>query len=91
MEELLASMAKAADLSKLNQNDVIVTNLRHYEALHSAHRAVVRVIDGLHTGITGDFLAQDIRECLHYLGSITGQISTDEVLGNIFRNFCIGK
>jgi len=49
------------------------------------------VIDGLHGGISGDFLAQDIRECLHFLGEITGEISNDEVLGHIFKNFCIGK
>jgi tRNA modification GTPase len=49
------------------------------------------VVDGLQSGISGDFLAQDIREVLHFLGEITGQINTDEVLGNIFKNFCIGK
>jgi tRNA modification GTPase len=51
----------------------------------------MRVKQGLEQGISGDFLAQDIREVLHHIGSITGQISTDEILGNIFKNFCIGK
>ncbi len=71
--------------------DVIVTNLRHYEALSHAREAILRVKNGLDELISGDFIAQDIRECLHYLGEITGEITTDEVLGNIFKNFCIGK
>lgn len=74
-----------------NETDVVITNVRHYEAFSLAGASVARVIEGLNTGISGDFLAQDIRECLHYLGEITGEISTDEVLGNIFKNFCIGK
>ncbi len=84
-------MISTLDLSRINQEDVIVTNVRHFEALTLAQSAINRVIDGLHNGVTGDFLSQDIRECLHYLGEITGEISTDEVLGNIFKNFCIGK
>jgi tRNA modification GTPase len=75
----------------LTENDVIITNLRHFEALAKAGEAVVRVMEGMKQGISGDFLSQDIRECLHYMGEITGEISTDEVLGNIFKNFCIGK
>ena len=70
---------------------MIVTNARHYEALVRVQEAVVRLRAGLETGISGDFLSQDIREVLHYLGEITGQISTDEVLGNIFANYCSGK
>jgi len=72
-------------------SDNIVSNVRHYEALSNAYSAILRVIDGLQNGISGDFLAQDIRECLHYLGEITGEITTDEVLGHIFKHFCIGK
>ncbi|MDL2309797.1 tRNA uridine-5-carboxymethylaminomethyl(34) synthesis GTPase MnmE [Parabacteroides sp. OttesenSCG-928-B22] len=86
-EELL----KAAALPALNQNDVIVTNIRHYEALTHALEAIRRVNEGLQTDLPGDLLSQDIRECLHYLGEITGQISNDEILGNIFANFCVGK
>ncbi len=74
-----------------SDNDVIITNLRHYESLTQAGKSIERVIEGLHAGISGDFLSQDIRECLYYLGSITGEVSTDEILGNIFKNFCIGK
>jgi tRNA modification GTPase len=69
----------------------LVTNLRHVEALSSARESLLRVQSGLASGIPTDLAAQDIRESLYYLGSIIGEISTDEVLGNIFRNFCIGK
>lgn len=74
-----------------NEADITITNARHYEALKNASEALSRVNDGLLTGISGDFLSQDIREVLHYLGEITGEITDDEILGNIFRNFCIGK
>jgi len=91
LESLIELLKENANLQQAEGSDVIVSNIRHYEALTNAHQAVVRVIDGLHNGISGDFLAQDIRECLHYLGEITGEISNDEVLGHIFKNFCIGK
>lgn len=88
LQELLL---KKAAIPSIGEDDVIVTNLRHYEALKKAFEAIHRVIEGLDIGITHDFLAQDIRECMFYLGEITGQISTDEILGNIFSKFCIGK
>lgn len=91
MESLIELLKENAGVGQIESDDVIVTNLRHYEALKKAHEAVLHVINGLETGISGDFLAQDIRECLHYLGEITGEISTDEILGHIFKNFCIGK
>lgn len=91
IEKLIDELLSVVNLAALNQNEVIVTNARHYEALEKASVALQRAIDGLNTGITGDFLAMDIRETLHYLGEITGEITTDEVLGNIFKNFCIGK
>jgi tRNA modification GTPase len=78
-------------INETNENDVIVTNLRHYQALENALEALKRANNGLNNGLPGDLLAQDIREALHYLGEITGEITTDEVLGNIFKNFCIGK
>ena len=85
-------LVETANIQQTGDNNVIVTNLRHYEALKNALTSVERVIDGMKAGITGDFLSQDIRECLSYLNEITGQqISTDDVLGNIFKNFCIGK
>lgn len=85
------ALIKAAQLPEINPGDVVVSNVRHYEALQNAHSAICRVIDGLDSGISGDFLSQDIRECMHFLGEITGQISNDEILGNIFGKFCIGK
>jgi tRNA modification GTPase len=89
--ELEKALVKAAQLPEINPGDVVVSNVRHYEALQNAHTAICRVIDGLESGISGDFLSQDIRECMHFLGEITGQISNDEILGNIFGKFCIGK
>lgn len=91
MDALIELLKENAQIAQPEGTDVIVSNIRHYEALTNAHQAVLRVIDGLHNGISGDFLAQDIRECLHFLGEITGEISNDEVLGHIFKNFCIGK
>jgi len=85
------ALLKAADLPSVNDNDVIVTNLRHYEALSHALSAIERAEEGLKSGISADFVSQDIRECMHYLGEITGEITTDEILGNVFLNFCIGK
>lgn len=89
--QLEDQLFKMAQLPEVGENDVMVTNMRHYEVLKNAHESILRVIDGLEQGISGDFLSQDIRECLHYLGEITGEITTDEVLGNIFKKFCIGK
>jgi len=91
LDELIDYMIHSINIEATDQQDVIVTNARHFEILKNAHEAILRVLTGLDTGITGDFLAQDIRECLHYLAEITGEISTHEVLGHIFKNFCIGK
>ncbi|MFV0365649.1 MAG: tRNA uridine-5-carboxymethylaminomethyl(34) synthesis GTPase MnmE [Mangrovibacterium sp.] len=80
--------------SPLNQsegNDIIVSNIRHYETLKNAQTAIQRVLDGISQQISGDFLAQDIREANYTLQEITGDIAHDEVLGHIFKNFCIGK
>jgi tRNA modification GTPase len=85
------ALVAAAQLPEINPGDVVVSNIRHYEALQNAHSSICRVIDGLDSGISGDFLSQDIRECMHFLGEITGQISNNEILGNIFGKFCIGK
>ncbi|MCK5820622.1 MAG: tRNA uridine-5-carboxymethylaminomethyl(34) synthesis GTPase MnmE [Bacteroidales bacterium] len=91
LEELERALLDHVNLQPLEDHDVIVTNARHYDALVRVQEAVMRVMSGLDTGISGDFLSQDIREILHYLGEITGEISTDEILGNIFASFCIGK
>ncbi|WP_029905191.1 tRNA uridine-5-carboxymethylaminomethyl(34) synthesis GTPase MnmE [Prevotella sp. 10(H)] len=91
VKELEGFLVKTANIPEICEHDIIVTNVRHYEALQNALTAIKRVIDGLDLNLSGDFLAQDIRECMHYLGEITGEISTDEILGNIFSKFCIGK
>ena len=88
---LIHEMKIAISMDQIQPEDVIVTNIRHYEALTGAQEAIGRTIAGLESNISGEFLSQDIRECLYHLGSITGQITTDEVLGNIFKHFCIGK
>ena len=72
-------------------DQTIVSNARHYEALDKAYQALDAVLEGMASGITSDFIAMDIRRSLHHLGEITGEISTDDLLGNIFGKFCIGK
>lgn len=91
IDNLVQFMVRSIQNNGFTESDVIITNLRHYESLSNAGKAISRVIDGLKSSISGDFLSQDIRECLYYLGEITGEISTDEILNNIFKNFCIGK
>jgi len=91
LDRLIQELTRTVNLNTLNTSDVIVSNVRHYEALRNARTAIERVNEGLESGLSGEFISQDIRECLHYLGEITGEITTDEVLGNIFKNFCIGK
>ncbi len=75
----------------LKSNDTIVTNSRHYEALLKAQEEINKVQEGMQMGLTGDLLAIDIRQALYHFGEITGQVSNDDILGNIFANFCIGK
>ena len=89
--ELEKLLIDAAHLPTVTQNDVIVTNIRHHEALTHALDAIHRVQQGLNMNISGDFLSQDIRECIHYLSDIAGNVTNDQVLANIFKNFCIGK
>lgn len=91
LDQLIQMMKKAVNFDSIGPKDIVVSNIRHYEALTLAYQSIQRVVEGLKTGISGDFLAQDIRECLHYLGEITGEISTNEILGHIFKHFCIGK
>ena len=81
---------KSVDLN-IGNDETIVTNIRHYEALLNSYDSIVNIVKGLENGISGDLLAMDIRQALHYLGEITGQVTVDEILGNIFSKFCIGK
>ncbi|QZE15418.1 tRNA uridine-5-carboxymethylaminomethyl(34) synthesis GTPase MnmE [Halosquirtibacter laminarini] len=91
ISQLRSLLIEVSEIGNLHTQDVIVSNARHYEALVKAGDAIDRVLQGIQSGISNDFVSQDIRECMHYLGEITGAINTDEVLGNIFKNFCIGK
>ena len=91
LQQLNDLLVKAAAIPEISDQDVIVTNMRHYESLIKAQECIRRVRQGLKDRISGDFLSQDIRQCIHHLSTITGDITTDQILGNIFRHFCIGK
>src|SRR5690625_3035081 len=91
IDELKAKLQNYVDTGALRNNDTIVTNSRHYDSLLKAQEEINRVQEGLNMGLTGDLLAIDIRQALYYFGEITGEITTDDLLGNIFANFCIGK
>ena len=92
LDELEALLVETAALPEISQNDVIVTNIRHYEALVRALESIHRVQDGLMMNLSGDFVSQDLRECLSHLAEIVGgAFDVEDVLGNIFKNFCIGK
>lgn len=90
LKQLLAASLSTLQ-SENNSTGTIVSNLRHYEALSAALAATDRVIEGLHQGLSGDFVSQDLRECIYHLSDIVGEVTTDQVLGNIFKHFCIGK
>ena len=79
------------NLHNLSTDDVLVTNIRHVEALGKTQEALERVLNGIDNPVTSDFLAMDIKQALYYLGEITGTVTTDDLLENIFSKFCIGK
>ena len=90
--QLESAIYQAANLPEIRENDVIITNIRHYNALTHAQEGINRVIEGIHLNLSGDLLSEDLRECLHHLSEITGgAITSNEVLGTIFSHFCIGK
>ena len=91
LDTLKSALASTQSGLISNSDTVLITNTRHYEALSNARDALVRVRSGLSDALPTDLLTQDLREALYHIGSIVGEISTDEVLGNIFENFCIGK
>ena len=92
LPELTAALAEIGRRITGDTDETLVTNIRHYEALSRAATALGRVRDGLKVAtLPPDLIAQDLREALYHLGEIVGETSTDEVLGNIFRKFCIGK
>ena len=84
-------LVKKVKTKEIKSGDTVVTNLRHFQHLSQTNEALNNVLEGLGRSVTGDFLAQDIRFALHHLGEITGQITTDDLLANIFSKFCIGK
>ena len=91
LDQLRQTLAEIQQSMNVSQDTVLVSNVRHYEALKHASESLNAVQKGLEDGIPTDLVAQDLREALYYLGSITGEITTDEVLGSIFSRFCIGK
>ncbi|MBO7609022.1 MAG: tRNA uridine-5-carboxymethylaminomethyl(34) synthesis GTPase MnmE [Muribaculaceae bacterium] len=91
IEILQQHIIDIAALPTVDDNTIIVTNARHYQALMQASTALDRAIDGLNAGLSGDLVSQDIREVLYHLGTITGEITTHDLLGEIFAHFCIGK
>ncbi|HWD89171.1 MAG TPA: tRNA uridine-5-carboxymethylaminomethyl(34) synthesis GTPase MnmE [Mucilaginibacter sp.] len=91
IDELKDKIYSSAIKFELTGNDILVTNVRHLEALQRTQEALSRVLTGIDTQVTSDFLAMDIKQALHYLGEITGTVTTDDLLENIFSKFCIGK
>lgn len=91
LDKLQQMLISSAHLPTVTQNDIIVTNIRHYEALTHAQDAIHRVLQGLADNLSGDFISQDIRECIFHLSDIAGEVTNDMVLKNIFEHFCIGK
>ena len=92
ISQLEQALYAAANIPEINENSVIVTSARHYEALTHANESITRVIDAMEADLSGDLISEDLRICLEQLSEITGgQITPNEVLGNIFQHFCIGK
>ena len=91
VEQLTSTLLNLINTGALRNNETIVTNTRHYDALLKAFEEVQKVKYGLDSGLSGDLLAIDIRQALYHFGEITGEITNDDLLGNIFANFCIGK
>lgn len=91
LEDLKSKLLEYVNTGALRNNETIVTNARHYDSLLKALEEIIRVQEGIDANLTGDLLAIDIRQALYHFGEITGEITNDELLGNIFSQFCIGK
>ncbi len=91
IEGLKHLIVKTSGADKIASGELMLTNIRHFEALSNASQSIGRVIGGLEVNISGDFVAQDLRETLHHIGEVTGTITTPQILANIFSRFCIGK
>ncbi|MBT7242546.1 MAG: tRNA uridine-5-carboxymethylaminomethyl(34) synthesis GTPase MnmE, partial [Flavobacteriaceae bacterium] len=91
LDVLTNSLLDIAGIEALDSNQLMVTNSRHYDVLIKSLEEISKVQEGINNHLTGDLLAIDLRQALYFLGEITGQVSNDDLLGNIFANFCIGK
>tara|TARA_R110002124_G_C8974716_1_gene515949 strand:- start:108396 stop:109793 length:1398 start_codon:yes stop_codon:yes gene_type:complete len=91
VDNLKNTLLEFVNMGALRNNETIVTNSRHYDALLKAFEEITKVQEGIDANLSGDLLAIDIRQALYYFGEITGEITNDDLLGNIFANFCIGK
>ncbi|MGF1636112.1 MAG: tRNA uridine-5-carboxymethylaminomethyl(34) synthesis GTPase MnmE [Cyclobacteriaceae bacterium] len=91
LDQLKARIIEVSNLKQFKTGDTMVTNLRHFESLKNTRASLEDVLKGLDSQVTNDFLALDLRQSLHHLGEITGEITTDDLLANIFSKFCIGK
>lgn len=91
MDELKKMLTSSVETGRLNTPQYIVTNARHYEALKNVSESLQRVLDGFRDGIPTVLIATDVRQAIYYLGLITGKITPEDILGQIFSKFCIGK
>ena len=91
MDRLEEFLVRSAAMPAIAAGDIVVTNARHYEALTSALEEIKAVKESLATGLSGDLVSEHLRAAIHHLSEIVGEVTNDEVLGNIFANFCIGK
>lgn len=91
IDEVVSALAQIAEKMTAEAGDTVVTSARHYEALINARWALGRALEGMACGLQSDLLSEEIRQVIYYLGTITGEITTDEILGQIFSKFCIGK
>ena len=91
VEELKHTIRRNTETPNIDGNTVLVTNIRHYEALMKAKESIEQVKNGMDNKLSADLLAQDLRQALYFIGSITGEVTNEDILGNIFSHFCIGK
>jgi tRNA modification GTPase len=91
LELLKNRILELVNLDKFRTGNTVITNVRHYDSLNKTRESLLEVLGGLDQLVTNDFLAMDIRRALHNLGEITGEVTTDDLLANIFSKFCIGK
>jgi tRNA modification GTPase len=91
LDLLKSRILELVNLDKFRTGNTVVTNVRHYDSLTKTRESLLEVLGGLDQQVSNDFLAMDIRRALHYLGEITGEVTTDDLLANIFSKFCIGK